>query len=74
MISKRKIQQAAAIAILDELLDILVWDEELQRYVLPEGSIMAADKEVVELAFGFIGRAYEQPALKTDDTDIRNLY
>lgn len=49
-----KLPIAAAKAMLSTLIEKLVWDEELQQFIMPEGAIYSADKEVVELAKQFV--------------------
>jgi len=48
--NQKKLRKAIVYAIAEDLVQQLVWSEELQRMILPEGVALCYEQEVVDLA------------------------
>lgn len=68
MSKKVKIEEAAAKALLNALLDLLKWDDEAKVYILPEGAFMTADAKVVKYAGEFCKHSIANDAVAQSTT------
>lgn len=53
--NKKKIGKAVIMAIAEDILDKLVWDSDLDKYILPEGAIFSIEKDLAHLAADIVG-------------------
>lgn len=53
-ITKKQLQKAAAKALLERLLEIMTYDEDLKCYVLPDGPTIKCDQAIYQFASEFL--------------------